>query len=153
LGFALLRYLGNNQAYTKGGGSMGIKLGCKFFAVPHYIVDKELLSKMKGSEAKLYMVLCKLSNRFSRIEIFHSDVQLLQLTGIKDRKTLTRAKRGLRELGVIDYRKRPGFRTDYILIVPEEEEIPEAEGRREAILSGSTAVSMETDNAALSEEF
>jgi len=102
---------------------MGIKFDCNFFVIPHLVVDTGLLNQMTGSEAKLYLVLCKLSNRFSRITVFHSDEQLMILTGIKDHKTLTRAKKGLKRLDLIDYRKKPGLRTDYTLIVAESEDI------------------------------
>jgi len=95
---------------------VGMILEGNFFSIPHEMVDSGLLSSMSGSQAKLYMVLLKLANRFGGPAFFHSDKELLNLTGIKDNKTLTKAKKVLKRMRLIDYKKYPGKRTDYRIV-------------------------------------
>lgn len=87
-----------------------------FFDMSHYLIESGIWASLGWSAKALYVVLSKAANRYTtkqRKEFFQSDHQLMLLSGIKDQKTLTKAKKELKQERLIGYRKQKKLRTVY----------------------------------------
>lgn len=91
-----------------------------FFDMSHYLIDFGVWANLSPPAKALYVVLSERGNRYTSIDkkvFFQSDKELLQLTGIKNQKTLTKAKKELKKKRLIDYWKRVNMRTEYVVFL------------------------------------
>jgi hypothetical protein len=91
---------------------------CPWFSIPQAVVKQEMLSRISGSAAKLYLALCYEGQRKTKTELTMSQSQLATMTGLSS-NSLKSAAEELIRVKLLDVARPRGGTYKYTLLVPE----------------------------------
>ena len=83
---------------------MGQKVWCtgvRFFAIPSALMDDGICKGLSGSACKLYLFLCHMANHKRAPIVEASNEEIMSTTGIRDHKSLKKARRELAVKGLV----------------------------------------------------
>lgn len=89
----------------------------RYSGFPPEIFERGLVPQMSGSALRLYLFLCRTSDRKSRLSFAATDQEITEQSGAST-GALRKARIDLKALGLISYAKAPGGSYTYALCDP-----------------------------------